>query len=158
MIGSDKEMNGPNPFPAPDAIMTAAFSFSRQRRLASFFLALACVSATKVLAEDPVKLSLRNNGEIVRIDRRQTLVVDLPVSLGSGNYWTLAAPPPAPLALALAQEDIDEGPEGVVGQQTFAFSAAGAGTGRGELRLSYFEPLRRGFGLAQEFKVTVNAR
>ena len=154
MIGSDKEMNGPNPFPAPDAIMTAAFSFSRQRRLASFFLALACVSATQVLAEDPVKVSLRNNGEIVRIDRRQTLVVDLPVSLGSGNYWTLAAPPPAPLALA--QEDIDEGPEGVVGQQTFAFSAAGAG--RGELRLSYFEPLRRGFGLAQEFKVTVNAR
>ena len=134
--------------------MTAAFSFYRRRRLASLFLALACVSATQVLAQDPVKVSLRNNGEVIRLDRRQSLVVDLPVSLGSGNYWALAAPPPAPLALA--QEEIDDGPGGGVGHQTFAFSAAAAG--QGELRLSYFEPLRKGFGLAQEFKVTVIAR
>ena len=98
-----------------------------------------------------VTLGLRNNGETVRIAASDTLVVELPVTAEDGDYWSLAAPPPPPLTLV--RDETDEGPQGQTVRQSFEFEASGSG--RGELRLSYFKLLRKGFGLSGEYKITV---
>ena len=124
------------------------FRFAKLVMLAAFALAPLAAAA------EPVAITLRNNGEVVRMARAQTLVVNLPVDRSLEQSWAISVPPSAPLSLVADSLDAQEA--GGVALQRLEFAPTGAG--RGKLALSVVEPFTRGRGQRLFYEVTVEVK
>lgn len=134
----------------------------RPARISALIMVLVlfstCTSAQR--NENPVKVTINENGKQLDLQKGQLLEVVLPVSLGTGFSWRVSTIPDA-LLRTKGQPEIQksetDGPKtGGTDLQVFRFEAGDAGTAK--LELQYARPWEKDKPPAKTYSLTIKVR
>lgn len=120
-----------------------------------FILFFTCMSVMG--NENPVKLTIKENGTRIDLQRGQLLEIALPASLGTGFSWRVTNVPDALRTKGQPETRKPESEEPKPGRteyQIFRFVAGRAGTGK--LELQYVRPWEKGTPPANTYSLTIN--
>lgn len=133
---------------------------SIEDRIGGIMLLILFLTSTAAMGnENPVKLTIKENGTHVDLQKRQQLEIVLPASLGTGFSWRVRSLPETLISTGEPQIRKSESAEpkaGATEYQVFRFEAGKTGTGK--LALDYARPWKNGTPPINTYTLTINVR